>query len=289
MRRFTLPLIAVVAAAALQACAPLNRAPDRTLEHPEVIQALTQDMDLITFQATAPDRILNSVTVKGLRGGDSIIGIDYRPKNQTLYAVSRAGQVYTLDSKTGNLTAVGANPHIKLDGSKFGVNVSPASDKIRVVSDKGQNLRFHPDTGILAGTDNTLRYAENDVQEADLATVGATAYTYNANNDQMTTAFAIDLRLGMLVRQGFQEGREPVVSPNAGWLNTIAPLGTGPLERAAFDISMTNNKAFVAAQKKMDGTTRLYLVNLNQGKSVALGTIGNGRPLVGMTVQIPQP
>lgn len=289
MRRLTFTLMAVVAAAALQACAPLNRAPDRTLEHPEVIQALTSDMDLITFQATAPDRILNSVMVKGLRSGDSIVGIDYRPKNQTLYAISRAGQVYTLDSKTGNLTAVGANPHIKLTGSRFGVNVSPSADNMRVVSDKGQNLRFNLNTGIMAGTDNTLRYSENDVQEADLATLGAIAYTYNANNDQMTTAFGIDMRLGMLTRLGSQEGREPVISPNAGWLNTIAPLGTGPLEHAVFDISMTNNKAFLAAQKKMDGTTRLYLVNLNQGKSVALGTIGNGRPLLGMTVQIPQP
>lgn len=290
MRRFTLTLFSAVAALALQACAPMTpRGPDKTLEHPEVLAALTQDMDLITFQAANPSRLLSSVSVKGLRSGDSIIGIDYRVSKKTLYAVSRAGQVYTLDTSTGNLTPVGSNPHIRLNGSKFGVNFNPAADKIRVVSDKGQNLRFHPDTGVLAGTDNTLRYSENDVQEADVATVGATAYTFNGKNDQMTTNFVIDLRLGMLARQGSQEGREPVVSPNAGWLNTIAPLGTGPLERASFDIDNTNNKAFLAAQKKNDGTTRLYLVDLNLGKSTALGTIDNGRPLVGLTVQPNQP
>lgn len=289
MRRFAPTLFAAAAALALAACAPLTPpGPDKTLEHPEILQALTQDMDLISFQATNPSRVLSTVSVKGLRPGDSIIGIDYRVSKKTMYAVSRAGQVYTLDTKTGVLTPVGANPHIKLIGSKFGVNFNPAADKIRVVSDKGQNLRFNPDTGILAGTDNTLRYSENDIQEADVSTVGATAYTFNAKNDQMTTNFVIDLRLGMLARQGSIEGREPVVSPNAGWLNTVAPLGTGPLERAAFDIASTNNKAFLAAQKKNDGTTRLYIVDLNQGKSQVLGTIASGRPLVGLTVQPPQ-
>lgn len=283
MLRFTAP---VLAALALTACAPmLQRGPDNSLEHPEILLALTTDMDLISFQATKPDRILNSVSVKGLRSGDSLIGIDYRVSKKTLYAVSRAGQVYTLDTANGNLTPVGSNPHIKLSGSKFGVNFNPAADKIRVVSDKGQNLRFNPDTGVLAGTDNTLRYSENDVQEADVSTVGATSYTYNPKNDQMTTNFVVDLRLGMLARQGSQEGREPVVSPNAGWLNTIAPLGTGPLERAALDIASSNNKAFLAAQKKNDGTTRLYLVDLNQGKAAALGTVGGGRALLGLTVQ----
>lgn len=283
MLRFT---ATVLTAAVLAACAPmLQRGPDKSLEHPEILLALTDSMDLISFQATKPDRILSSVAVKGLRSGDSIIGIDYRVNKKMLYAVSRAGQVYTLDSASGNLTPVGSNPHIKLVGSKFGVNFNPAADKIRVVSDKGQNLRFHPDTGVLAGTDNTLRYAENDVQEADVSTVGATAYTYNAKNDQMTTNFVVDLRLGMLVRQGSQEGREPVVSPNTGWLNTIAPLGTGPLERAALDIASSNNKAFLAAQKKNDGTTRLYLVDLNQGKTTALGSIDGGRPILGLTVK----
>ena len=283
MLRFT---ASVLAAVALSACAPmLQRGPDNSLEHPEILLALTQDMDLISFQATKPDRILSSVSVKGLRSGDALIGIDYRVNKKTLYAVSRAGQVYTLDATTGNLTPVGSNPHIKLIGSKFGVNFNPAADKIRVVSDKGQNLRFNPDTGVLAGTDNTLRYSENDVQEADVSTVGATAYTYNPKNDQMTTNFVVDLRLGMLARQGSQEGREPVISPNAGWLNTIAPLGTGPLERAALDIASSNNKAFLAAQKKNDGTTRLYLVDLNQGKATTLGTIDGGRPVLGLTVQ----
>ena len=289
MRRFAPTLLAATAALALAACAPMTpQGPDYKLEHPEIIQALTQNMELISFQASNPSRILNSVSVTGLRSGDSIIGIDYRVSKKTLYAVSRAGQVYTLDSKTGALTPVGANPHIKLIGSKFGVNFNPAADRIRVVSDKGQNLRFHPDTGVLAGTDNTLRYSENDVQEADVSTVGATAYTFNAKNDGMTTNFVIDMRLGMLARQGSIEGREPVVSPNMGWLNTVAPLGTGPLERAAFDIASTNNKAFLAAQKKNDDTTRLYIVDLNQGKSYALGTVANGRPLVGMTIQPPQ-
>ena len=285
MRRVTLTILSAIAVA-LQACAPMApRSPDSALEHPEILQALTQNMELISFQATNPSRILNVVSVKGLRSGDSIIGIDYRVRKNTLYAVSRAGQIYTLDSTSGALTPVGANPQIKLIGSKFGVNFDPATDKIRVVSDKGQNLRFNPDTGILVGTDNTLRYVENDVQEADVSTVGAAAYTFNAKNDQMTTNFVIDMRLGLLARQGSQEGREPVLSPNTGWLSTIAPLGTGPLERAALDISNTNNKAFLAAQKKNDDTTRLYLVDLNRGKATQLGVIDSGRPLIGLTVK----
>ena len=34
-----------------------------------------------------------------------------------------------------------------LKGSAFGVDFNPAADRVRVVSNLGQNLRLHPDTG----------------------------------------------------------------------------------------------------------------------------------------------
>lgn len=274
-----------LAVLALQACAPMApKTPDKTLEHPEVIHVLTNDMNLVTFQAGKPDIALRTLEVKGLRSGDSIIGMDYRITKKALYAVSRAGQVYTLDTDTGILTPLGSNPHIKLVGEHFGVNFSPADDTIRVVSDKGQNLRFNSETGILAGVDNTLHYSENDIQEANVSNVVATAYTFNPKNPSMTTNFVIDQRLGMLVRQGSLEAREPIVSPNTGWLSTIGPLGTGAIQHATFDISNTNNKAFLVAQKKNDVTSKLYLVDLHLGKAVPLGSLNYGRYIIGLTV-----
>ena len=54
----------------------------------------------------------------------------------------------------------------------FGFDFNPAADRIRVVSNTGQNLRLHPDTGAVVDGDATvegvqpdpsLRYAWGDV------------------------------------------------------------------------------------------------------------------------------
>lgn len=275
--------IAAVAALALSACA--------TVEEPvgvarkETLQVLTQGGELLTVNAGQPQRVLSRKTVSGLPN-DTLIGMDYRVAKGVLYALSRSGRVYTLDTASGALTAVGNAPiAAALDGDVFGVDFNPVADRIRVVSSKGQSLRLHPDTGALAATDPKVAYVAGDMQAGQAPDLAAAAYTYNKKDDKLTTNYAIDRRLGALVMQGSLEGTQPVVSPNTGQLKTVGLLGTGALQDASLDIADISGAAFAALRLAGHHTTRLYQIDLSSGKATLLGTLAAGAPIVGAAVE----
>ncbi len=271
---------AVAAAWAVAGCAtPEPVGPPRA----ETVHAATADNLLIRFNAGQPQRLLSSQPLRGLAPGDSLVGIDYRVARGVLYALSAKGLLYTLDTKTAQLTAVGAGTPVALRGTRFGVDFNPAADRLRVVSDAGQNLRLHPDTGALAATDPDLSFAAGDSAAGNPVALVAAAYTYNKQNDKLTTNYAIDTRAGTLVMQGSAEGVQPVVSPNTGQLRTVGPLGTGAVDEASFDIADTNNAAL--ATLRQNGRTRLFVVDLATGRSTLVGTVGDGRAVVGMAIE----
>ncbi len=243
---------------------------------PETVVAVTDRGELIRFNAGQPQRLLQSLPLKGLSAGDRLVGIDYWVARGVLYGLSSGGLLYTINTDTAQLSRVGTAPPVALTGQRFGFDFNPAADRIRVVSDSGQNLRLHPDTGAVAAADPAVRAAGTGVRLA-----GA-AYTYNPKDDKLTTNFAIDLSSGALMVQGSREGALPAVSPNTGVLTAVGALGTGVLEDAAFDIADVNNAALAAL--RVGGRTRLYAVNLDTGRATPIGTVGDGRALWGMAV-----
>lgn len=251
----------------------------------ETLHALTQDLELMTLNAGQPGRILQRVTLKGLPAGEALVGIDYRVAKGVLYTLSRSGRVYTVNTESGALTPVGGAPiTTAMEGAAFGFDFNPAADRIRVVSNSGQNLRLHPDTGALVAVDTPLAYEPGDSQAGQKPQLLAAAYTYNKKDEKITTNFAIDGRTGTLVRQGSAEGAQPLVSPNTGRLFTVGALGTGSVQDASMDIADTSGAAFAALRSTAQGPTRLYLVNLESGKVDGLGTVGTGAALVGIAV-----
>jgi hypothetical protein len=243
----------------------------------ETVYAVTDQAELIRFNAGQPQRVLQRLPLQGLAAGDRLVGIDYRVARGVLYALSASGRLYTLDTATARLQPVGTAAPVVLNGQRFGVDFNPVADRVRVVSDSGQNLRLHPDTGALAAADPAL----NTPIGAALG-IAAAAYTYNKTNDKLTTNFALDLAAGALVRQGSAEGVQPVVSPNTGQIAVVGALGTGPVDEAAFDISDTNNAALAALRSQ--GRTRLFSVDLASGRATPIGTVGVGRALWGMAI-----
>ncbi len=171
-----------------------------------------------------------------------------------------------------------------LDGTAFGFDFNPAADRIRVVSNTGQSLRLHPDTGALVAVDTPVSYEAGDAQAGQKPQLLAAGYTYNKKDEKITTNFAIDGRDGTLVRQGSVEGVQPVVSPNTGRLFTVGALGTGALADASLDIADVSGTAFAALRTSAQGPTKLYLVNLESGKAEALGNVATGATLVGIAV-----
>ena len=286
-----------VCAASMIGCASTTHNPPETEgpPAPETVWALTTAGDLIRFNAGQPRRVQASVAVKGLQTGDGLVGIDFRVAKGVLYALSRSGQIFTLDVGTGQLKPVGTGkPPVALRGQLFGMDFNPALDRIRVVSDAGQNLRFHPDTGAQIDfdaqtpggqADPDLAYAPGDVRQGQKPRVLAAAYTYNTKDEKLTTNFVLDGASGTLALQGSREGVAPVESPNLGVLRTVGSLGTGPLTDAAFDISDVRNTALTAVRSAQYPSTRLYRVDLSTGQATFVGTVGTGQPLIGMAIE----
>jgi hypothetical protein len=284
---------AVAGVALLSACAGPMETPGALRK--ETVFAVTGAMDLVQFNAGQPQRVLQRIRVTGLAAGERLLGIDYRVARGVLYALASSGRLYTLDTATGVLRPVGGAPSaLPLAGALFGVDFNPAADRIRVVSDSGQSLRLHPDTGAaidgnpaldgLQG-DAALAYARGDVHAGAMPAVVAAAYTYNKKDEKLTTNFAIDRRRGTLAMQGSAEGATPVVSPNTGSLTTVGPLGLGELVDAAFDIADLSGAAFVAVRTAAEPRTRLHLVDLATGQARLIGTVGDGAPLLGLAVE----
>lgn len=261
----------------------------------ETVFAVTADHQLIRFNAGQPRKILERKPVTGLAAGERLLGIDYRVAKGVLFALASSGRLYTLDTDKAMLKPVASAPSAVLPaGAQFGFDFNPAADRIRVVSDSGQNLRLHPDTGAAVDgnaaadgvqADTTLAYRAGDVNAGQAAQLLAAGYTYNKTDEKLTTNYAIDGRLGLLVMQGSREGSVPAVSPNTGQLGTVGTLGLGPVTEAAFDIADVSNAALAAVRTAAMPRTRLHLVDLQTGRATLLGTVGDGGPLVGIAIE----
>jgi len=268
----------------LSACVQVP-APARVVPK-EMVYAVTVDMELVRFSAAQPERILERRAVKGLAAGDALVAIDFRVARGLLYALSRQGRLYLLETQTGALQALDAVAvPIALQGSRWGMDFNPVVDRIRVISDSGHNLRLHPDTGGVVATDPVLAYASGDARAGTSPAVLGAGYTYNKRDEKLTTNYAIDAREGTLVTLGSVEGQEPVVSPNTGQLRTVGPLGTGALRDASFDIADVSGLAFAAVRTDAHPRTRLLQIDLRTGRSEVLGTVGDGQVLVGMAIE----
>lgn len=260
----------------------------------ETLYALTDGNALLRLNAGQPQKVLQRVSIKGLQPGEQLLGIDYRVARGVLFAYGSSGRFYTLNTETGAASAVGGPIAVKTAGSETGFDFNPTVDRIRLVTDEGQNLRLHPDTGAVVDsdanapglqTDGTLAYAANDVNAGRKPRIMAAGYTYNKTNEKITTNFAIDGGLGTLVTQGTREGVTPAVSPNSGQLFTVGALGSGPVARAALDIADINNAAFAALTPAGARASALYLVNLDNGSAQRIGRIGGGELVRGIAIE----
>jgi Domain of unknown function (DUF4394) len=272
--------LALVLAFVLAGCASPGADEPAGSPRPQTVFAVTESHMLIRFNAGTPRQVEAGKPITGLAAGETLLGIDFRVARGVLYGLTSAGRLVTIDTASAAVRPVGSAPPVALQGTRFGVDFNPVADRVRVVSDSGQNLRFHPDTGALAATDPPLAAATEGGPAPRIAGAG---YTYNKANDKLTTNYAIDIARGWLVTQGSVEGREPVVSPNTGRIADVGPLGTGPLDDAAFDIADIGNVALAALRQ--GGRTRLVVLDLTSGRATLLGTVANGEALRGMAIE----
>jgi hypothetical protein len=261
----------------------------------EVVVAVTADNRLIRFNAGQPQRLLSSLALRGLKPGEQVLGIDFRVARNQLYLLASSGQLYRVKVEQGELEPIGAAVPLPVAGSgEWGFDFNPTVDRIRVVNSHGSNLRRHQDTGVqvdgdanLAGIqgDAGLHFDPQDRNAGQRAEVVAAAYTYNKDDEKLTTNYAIDAARGLLLMQGSREGRQPVVSPNSGRLFTVGSLGLKPFTRAQFDISDVRNEAYLAVNGQGDSGDTLLRVDLEKGSAKRIGAVAGGVQLRGLAIE----
>jgi len=247
----------------------------------QVLYGITTKNELVAFSSSAPDALLHRRALQGLQAGERVLGLDARPATGQLYVLGSTSRLYTLDPGNGQLTLVGSGPlTTTIQGGSIGFDFNPVVDRIRVVSDSGQNLRLNPDTGAIAGIDSTLAYSSTDTNAGRTPRAVAAAYTNNVSGTTSTTLYLLDRAQDVLVTQ---------IPPNAGVLNTVGSLGLDLEELAGFDIA-PDGRAYAAllARDGISGSV-LMQVDLATGQLSRIGRIGGGLRLTAFAIPTTAP
>ncbi len=242
---------------------------------------LTRDGRLLCFSAKSADKAEVVGTVSGLGGSDTaLIGIDFRVQDGKLYGVGNGGGVYTIDPNTAQATFVNQLT-VALDpmATSFGVDFNPAADRLRIISDTGQNLRHNVNAGGTTATDAPLTIAVGTAIQTATGVTGA-AYTNNdlpapgTTSPTGTTLYDIATATDQVVVQSPPNGIAGGAAANlvpSGNLTVDAGVVAGfdiysvTLGSMATGLVAVDNLGF--AVLNVGGTSGFYSVNFQTGQA----------------------
>jgi hypothetical protein len=287
-RTLALATVAMLTTAAATASALGGESPSkkrrytgRSQGHLRVI-ALTEDRRLIRFKEDQPKLAKTIGPVTGLTGDSTLVGIDFRPATAALYGVGNAGGIYTIDQQTAAASKV-SQLSVGLDGSSFGVDFNPAVDRLRIVSDTGQNLRHDVNTSAGPTTvDSSLTYPPTAA-----AGIAGAAYTNNdADPGTGTTLFDLDSMLDQVAVQ----------SPaNSGQLASTGKLGLDVTSTIGLDIysALKNGttdalRALASLEPVTGSRIALYRISLLGGRAEEIGMFRPSDRVVDLAIPLDQ-
>ena len=167
------------------------------------------------YSTANPETIISSASISGLQPGERILGIDFRPLTGQLYGLGSNSRLYTINPETGLATFVAplttamtpttaAGVPVLLSGTSFGVDFNPSVDRLRVISNTGQNLRIVPTTG--------ATFIDGSINPQP-ASINGVAYDNNSAGATPTELYALDVTT---------DTQYDILPPNAGTL--VNPL-----------------------------------------------------------------
>ncbi|GAB2785697.1 DUF4394 domain-containing protein [Streptomyces daliensis] len=231
---------------------------------------ISGDGTLMAMFTTDKPNVLDWVrVVTGLSGDTSLAGIDFRPQDGLMYGVGNKGGIYTIKTPPATTDVVVTKVsqlQYALNGTTFGVDFNPAADRLRVISDNGQNLRHN------LNDNSTIQDVNLTTPPTEGTTKGVTAAAYT-NNDlnpaTVTTLADINTTSDQVVLQ----------SPaNNGTLAPTGSLGIDAGLNAGMDIYSTlsggkavDNAAFASLTPYGASTPSLYSVNIFTGQATSIG------------------
>lgn len=232
-------------------------------------------------------------TVAGIPVGDTVVGLDFRPVDRRLYALTDAGELYVLTGADYSGSVLVADLTLDADlpaGAAFDAGVAfdfnPDIDRIRVVTADGTNLVVNPNDGTIQAAQLDVLYGEGDANEGAVPEVTGAAYINVEFGDAGTTTatrlFVIDSGTDVLANQS-------ATPPTAGQLTTVGDLTVGgdPLdidEVNGFDVSGNTGIAYAALDPEGAGSAGigLYVVDLTTGAAARIADLPDA--LTAMTV-----
>ena len=246
-----------------------------------VVYGLTPDNHLVSFKATTPGTLDSDVAISGLAAGENVVGIDFRPSDGQLYALTSAGHIFVVDVATGavsgmitltpNAADVTAPVFTALSGTHFGIDFSSATNDgtLHVQSDTGQNLRVNL-------TDGTVIADGNATVSGTPAQLFATALSNPYAGATTNTSYALDAASNSLVRQSSVSGAQTLM----GAL-TVGGTPTTFMSVGGFDIAGgENGLPLVALQPTGAAQSTLYRINLGNGALTMVGAIGSSTTVI---------
>ncbi|MFM9607555.1 DUF4394 domain-containing protein [Streptomyces sp. V2] len=265
---------ALSAAAALMAGAPASSAPGTAAGAAAVPSlrafGITGDGTLMATFTTDRPQVLDWVrVVTGLSGDTKLVGIDHRPQNGLMYGLGDKGGIYTIKTPPATPDVVVTKVsqlQIALYGTVFDIDFNPAADRLRVLSNNGQNLRHN------LNDNTTVADSMLNIPPSTTNALGVTAAAYT-NNDLVgstgTTLVDIDTLNDQIVIQS---------PPNAGNLVATGLLGFDANLDAGFDMfsTLTNgrttaNAAFASLTPYGASTPTLYSVDVLSASVTPIG------------------
>ena len=259
--------------------------------------ALTKGGQLLCLDVRNPGNARSLGKVDNLDSGTKLVGIDFRPENGKLYGLGSNGAIYTVDAKTADATKVAAGlknasggDAVALSGTSFGIDFNPAVDRLRVISDTGQNLRINVADGVTNVDTGLTNPPTPPATPPGPGASGVTGAAYT-NNDKLvktttgTTLFDVDSAAD----------RVSIQSPaNGGTLAPTGGLGRDVDADNGFDIYSKvrngvaqQNVAYAALSNGARST--LYKVDLLDGSLRSLGQFNKNRgEIIGLTLPLNQ-
>ncbi len=234
----------------------INQMPEETVSvgPNQLAYGLTENNELVAFNANNPSMFTSKTAITGITSGEKLLSIDFRPATGELYAVSNASKLYIINTSSAASRMVSTTPFTPaISGAIASIDFNPTVDRIRLVTNTGQNLRLNPETGTVAATDGSI---------ASTSSIAGIAYTNSKSGASTTTLYDLDMTSGKLFKQ------DP---PNNGTLVEVGNLGITFTGQAAFDINPDNSVALMAATK--DSKNSLYTLDLANGKTTNIGAL----------------
>lgn len=221
-----------------------------------VFYGLTDNNKLNVYNAKTPGTVDASVTISGLPAGEKLLSIDFRPATGQLYALGSSSRLYFIQLNNGTAVPVGTAAFSPSINSQIAnIDFNPTVDRIRLVTNIGQNLRLHPETGATAAIDGTIN-------GAGISVITSIAYTNSKAGAAMTELYDIDIMQQKLFKQN---------PPNDGTLAEVGNLGVKFTGKGGFDIHPESNAAL--ATFTVNDKTRLYSLNLGMGAATYVNDI----------------